>query len=534
VWRRPATPAQEGAVLGVAAFAVFLLTRTRDVGGDGTVFAVAVERVLEGHRPSWQFFHPHHVLYNPLVAVTTALLRFAGIRILALDGGALVSALAGAAVAGGLVVVLRRHGAGEITALLAAVAAAVSAGLWGFSTRMEVYALEALAALVWLAVVSSPRPKTATAAGSISFAVLAHIAASLLVIPTLVRFWRRPRRGVLAAGLGLAGAGVVLAAALVAGSPGMALPQRLGRIVPASGGSYLGGPSVRGAAHAVAALGAWRWYDAVAVFRPPWPRVFDGAGTVGALILLGLIVFGAATSVRRRSRLGIMAVLGFAAFVPLWLVWDVGNVEHTVVAVPFLAVLAALGAEGLPVRGGKLALGAAVVLLGVTNAVGSAIPQSRPENGRVWIEASFIRSHTDPGAILLTTGLDSRERLGLPYLSGRRIMDLTLLARAARRQSLPPTAALGPWLRAAREAPQLWVIGNLWEPGVATAIAKLGIDPAAWNAVVHRLVPVRRERLEPAGGVITGPFLLTRVWLAPVPGERRSPARLAAKPETAY
>jgi hypothetical protein len=110
-----------------------------------------------------------------------------------------------------------------------------------------------------------------------------------------------------------------------------------------------------------------------------------------------------------------MAVLGFAASVPLWLVWDVGNVEHTVVAVPFLAVPVGLGAESLPARGGELALGAAVMLLGVT------------------------------------------------------------------------------------------------------------------NAVVHRLVPLRRERLEPAGGVITRPFLLTKARLASPPAELRQTTRLPAK-----
>ncbi len=512
---RAATPAQEGAVLGLAAFAVYVLTRTRDVGGDGTVFALAVERVLEGHRPSWQFFHPYHVLYNPLAAALVAVLRFAGIKILALDGGAVLSALAGATVVGGLVVLLRTHGVREGVALLAAVGAAVSAGLWGFSTQMEVYTIEALAALVWLAVVSSPKPRTAAVAGSLTFAGLSHLVASLLVIPTGIRFWRRPKWAIRTAGAGLAGTGGVIVAALIAGSPGLPLSQRLARLIPASGGSYLSAPSVRGAVHAVAALGAWRWYESVRLLHPPWPRILTVAGGAAALILLGLILLGATTSLARRSRLGTMALLGLGAFVPLWLVWDVGNVEHAVVAVPFLAVLTALGTERLPARFGPILLGTAVVVLGLTNAVGSAIPQSRPENGRVWIEASFIRSHTDPDAILLTTGGEGRERLGLPYLSGRRIMDLTLLVQAARRQSLPPAAALRPWLSEASQAHQLWVIGDVSSPAAAAMVSRLGIDPATWRATVRRLVPVQRVVLKPDGVVIMHPFVLTRIRLAP-------------------
>ncbi len=518
---RPATPVQEGAVLGLAACVVFILTRTRDVGGDGTVFALAVERVLEGHRPSWQFFHPHHVLYNPLAAVITGVLRYAGLQVLALDGGAILSALAGAAVVGGLVVVLRQRGVGETTALLAAVGAGVSAGLWGFSTQMEVYTLEALAALVWLATVSRAQPKTLAVAGSVTFAILAHIAAGLLAVATAIRFWRRPVRALRAVGVGLAVAGLVITGALIAGSPGLSLSQRLERIVPASGASYLAAPSVRGAAHAVAALGAWRWYETVKIFHRPWPRILTVSGGACALILLALVLVGAVGSVRRRARLGIMALLGCGVFIPLWLVWDTGNVEHTVVAVPFLAVLAALGAQQLPARWGTVLLGVAVVGLGVTNAVGSAIPQSRARNSRVWVEAAFIRAHTAPGAVLLTTGTEARERLGLPYLSGRRIMDLTLLTQAARRQLLPPRVALGPWLEGAFRAPQVWAIGDLWGRAAAEAVSRLGIAPPAWRATVRQLVPVKRVVLKPDPAIVTRPFVLTRV-------ERRGVAAGAA------
>ena len=143
-------------MIGGVFFVAYLLTRTRDLGGDDTVFAMAVDSLLSGGGPSREVFHPHHALFNPLVAAVCRVLRLAGLHPFVTDVGAARAALFAAAVAGGLVPVLRRAGVGEGPALLAAAVAGASGGLWQYGTCMEVYALAAATVLLWLAVVGAP------------------------------------------------------------------------------------------------------------------------------------------------------------------------------------------------------------------------------------------------------------------------------------------------------------------------------------------------------------------------------------------
>jgi len=168
---RPITPVQEAVTAGAVSLAAYLLTRTRDFGGDDTVFAMAVDAFLGGKGASMEVVHPHHPVYNLLVAAVTGVLRLVGLRPLVLDVGAAVAAVAAAGAVGVVVWLLRREGIDEWTSLLGGMVLAVSAGMWQFATRMEVYTLVALAVAVWLAVVSaaSPRAPCFAPSGSICF-----------------------------------------------------------------------------------------------------------------------------------------------------------------------------------------------------------------------------------------------------------------------------------------------------------------------------------------------------------------------------
>ena len=188
-------------------------------------------------------------------------------------------------------------------------------------------------------------------------------------------------------------------------------------------------------------------------------------------------------------REGRVACLGLAALLPLWLMWDVGNSEHVVGAVPLLAVLTALGAGALPAPRGEALLGAVAVLLLVANGVGSAAPRTRPESSRTAVIASFVHERVSPEGLVLAVGRDPSLRLGLPYLAGRRVADLTLFAEGARRQGLHPDAALGLWLDRARDVDELWLLDDVLDPSTPTAVAAMGIDGNRWRRAVACLVP---------------------------------------------
>jgi hypothetical protein len=84
--RKWASPAWQAAVVGAVALVTYLLTRTRDLGGDDTVYAMTVDGFLSGHGVSRELFHPHHPIYNPIVAAVCWLLRLVGFRPFVADG----------------------------------------------------------------------------------------------------------------------------------------------------------------------------------------------------------------------------------------------------------------------------------------------------------------------------------------------------------------------------------------------------------------------------------------------------------------
>jgi len=505
-------------VLAAAAALLYGLTLSRDFGGDDTVFAQKVDLWLREGGARW-LLHPHHLVHLPLVAAVAWVARSLTGAVFVLDAGAWVSVVAAAVVVGGLVPLLRRAGVREGVALLTATVVMVSGGLWQFATMMEVYTLEAAAVLAWLWVVSRERPRWAAVVASVTLAWLSHLVLLLLVPPTL---WLLPdrRRAMLAVGVaGLVGPGLVVAA-VASFAFGFHTPADLWRwVLTPSMGGYLTSPSPLRAGSALAGTVAWRWFEAVPVFLPSATAWFHGLGSAALLLLLPLPLLGAVVSWRDGPREGRVACLGVAALVPLWMLWDVGNPEHVVGALPLLAVLTGIGAAALPARVGEVLLGAVAALLLVANGAGSAAPRARPENSRTAVIASFVHEQVPREGLVLTAGTDPSLRLGLPYLSGRRVADLTLLAEAARRQGLPPEAALERWLERARAADQLWLLGDVLDPSTPGRVKRLGLGETQWRRAVACLVPGQPVPLSVDPVAVRTPVTLSPAWFDATCGE---------------
>lgn len=497
---------------GLVAAIVYAATRTRDVGGDDTVFAIAVERFLRERVLELEFFQPHHPIYNPVVALVAGVARAAGSAIPVLDVGAWVSAAAGGTAVALWLAAALASGLARRIVVAGAVMLAASGGLWAYATRMEVYALAAALVAAWLLVVASEPPRPIAAGLALAGAILGHAVLGVLAIPTAWRFRRRPRAAATALGIGL---GVPAAAtlAMLLLVRGATTPRAwLGVLFPEESAGFVGG-----GASPLAALGAlrrlidWGWYREVPVLSRGLALGHEILGGAAVLLVAALFAAGVAAAIRRpgltAARLSLVAI---AAFVPVWLFWDAGNVEHVVAAAPLFAIVVACGAGTLPRAAGFGALVVAAVALVVTNGLGSAWPQSRPENGRLWVTAAFVAEKTPPDALILSAGTDARLRLGLGYLSGRRVADLTLAVRAAGLRGEPAAAGLEAWLARAAGARDLRATDDVFDPATEAWVRGLGIDARAWTRAVGSLARDGSDELEADGAVVVDPFRLNR------------------------
>ena len=127
-------------------------------------------------------------------------------------------------------------------------------------------------------------------------------------------------------------------------------------MAPGHGEDYLRSPSPAAMARALGGL-VWDWYHGVPVFSAATSNSLDLAGGLAVVLLLVALAAGVIAAARDRHPLAVTASLGLAAYVPLWLVWDVGNPEHAVAATPLFATLVAFGGAKLSRRTGEVALG---------------------------------------------------------------------------------------------------------------------------------------------------------------------------------
>jgi len=434
-------------VLAVCAFLLYTATRTRHFGGDDTVFAIAVQRWLDVGALEPTFIHPHHLLYNPMVAGLSWLVR-----------GAAVSAAAAAAAAAGTYLVLRRHEVGDDSALMAAVTLILAGGVWKYATRMEVYTFAAAGVVVWLAAVADRHGSWRKEAVGFAAPWLGHSVLGLLVLPGAWLLRGRPRV-LMAAILG----GVVVPGAIVVGLlAGVRKVDGLAGVLEIFAGPGLGrwlsAPDPIGALRALHGLVIWQSYRGLPVY-PPWVMwTFDMLGAIASAILGALLIWGIVVVLRDGSRVGRTALAGIAVLVPLWLVWDSGNTEHVVAAAPLFVVLVAVGASSIRRRVALAALVVVAVSMLVVNGLGSALLETQPHLSRVMMVADHVQRTVPDGGTLVTIGVDAELRLGLPYLASRHVVDLTSLVHSARRAGAPPTAAVERWLLMTADAQDPWMV----------------------------------------------------------------------------
>jgi hypothetical protein len=501
-------------VVAVFSLLLYSITRTRHFGGDDTVYALVVQRWLEVGSIERVFFHPHHVLYNPLVGMWAWVVHALTGSVFVLDVGAAVSAVAAAFTVAGVYLVLRRFRVDDRIALLTTATLAVSGGLWRYATRMEVYTLAAAGVVVWLAAMSDERASWPKLAAGFAAPWLGHSVLGLLVAPGAWLQRHRPRELVVALAAGLVAPGVLilglLAWLLDARSGGSLVTTVLG-----SGSSrWLSLPDPLAALRAVGGLVVTRIYATLPVY-PPWAGVvFDVLAVLSILALTAFFAWGAYTAVRNKHRLGVSAILGVVCLIPLWLVWDVGNPEHAVAASPLFAVLVALGASAVRPRAGRIGLAVAAASMLTVNGLGSALLQTQANLSRTLLVVDHVRETIPEQASLVSVGVDAELRLALPHLGGRRVVDLTAIVHSARRAGASPEDALERWIQSVAAADSAWMLEDPDSLSVRHWVEELGIPHQVWREALAQCRFGRASTLEADGVVMKQSINLRPVEVA--------------------
>jgi len=505
----------KASVLALVSFFVYRLTRTRHFGGDDTVFATVVQRWLDMGAIEQVFLHPHHLVYNPVVAGWALLVRAVSGSVVVLDAGAAVSAAAAALAVAGIYLLLRKFAVADGISMLVATTLAATGGMWRYATRMEVYTLAAAGVVVWFASVVDLRCTWRKLAMGFAAPWLGHSVLGLLILPGAWQQRSRPVVVVRAVLAGVAVPGVVALAGLAWINHAYSL-DRLADVVGGGGLSrWLTAPDPAAAVRALYGLVVWRAYHGLPVYPPLVMRVFDLLGLTAAIVLTALVILGVLHGLKRHDRLASVAMSGILVLAPLWLVWDVGNTEHVVAASPLFAILVAVGARSLPRRLAAAALAVSVGGLLVTNGFGSALLQTQPHLSRTLLVAEHVRETVPEDGVLVAIGVDAQLRLGLPYLSSRRVVDLTKFDLSSQRAGASPDEALHRWLAtataAAAEGRELWLLEQLDDPEVIAWIDELGITKEAWLRVRGVLQVRGGSVLNADGLIVRQPIVLRRL-----------------------
>jgi hypothetical protein len=343
----------------------------------------------------------------------------------------------------------------------------------------------------------------------------------LLIAPAVYLHRKRPRTvaAALAAGVVVPGAIVVMVLVVTRDASSVADVVSI-FITPVASPHYLSLPSPTGVAVAWYGLALWRYDNVVPVFPSSVGALFDGLGWLVVVLLAVLLCAGVAAVMRQRPPLGVVAVAGIAALLPLWLVWDTGNTEHVVAAAPLFATVLACGSVAVGVRRSLPILVAAAVAMLVVNGVGSALIGTQKHLSRTLVVAEHVREHLAQHATLISVGIDHEYRLTLPYLSGRRVVSLTSTVHAGSRAGASPHDALRRWLEAASSAPDPWLLEDLDDPSVAAWVEELGITAGEWRWARSHFRVRSVTELPADGVVIRRPLRLQRFeFVASAAGE---------------
>jgi hypothetical protein len=370
-------------------------------------------------------WHPHHLIYNPLALAFRAGLGIFG------DGGRLfgamqiMSSLVGAA---GFVIfyaILRNAAVRRPLALAGSFALAFSYGYWAYSCNAEcvivstVAAMAAFLSALWASAGDDFR-RWALCAAVAGAAVLTHITNLLLFVflvavyfaskpdrylrrlPALVLIYLLP--GVvtyLAVGFGVLGYG--RPAELwrwLFGVPGRTHYYVTYRLVNVALDFYALGRNVFGLRWLKDVVaGGWTWQSsAVAAL------VALGAAVLLAAFVVGVSRFSKRGAPRRQAWLALAFFLPYAVFFTFR---DAGGTDRwTPQAFALVFFLYAGAGAAAPRRLGRVLLYALPVLFFAGNFWGSIYPESKPEYNEHLSFAKFVGDVTDPGDLVVFSGLD--------------------------------------------------------------------------------------------------------------------------------
>ncbi|MHB8079803.1 MAG: hypothetical protein ACYDIE_11190 [Candidatus Krumholzibacteriia bacterium] len=475
-------------VVGVVA--LLLALRAAEQSPDALDYALAA-------RSGVGLFHPHHLLFSPLVRGVLALLAPLGRGGDAILAGQLHNVAWAVAALWALRALLRGATGSPRLADGAALGLLLTRGFWVYATQVEVYlpALGCLALVTWLVTrndAGRPGPGATLAAGLLfGLAVLYHQTSVLYVAPLAVFcVAARGRAGWRVAGTITAiGGALALAAYLGAwlGSGGGGARTAAGFVrwtldyafqpVPEWGNFAHVGPT------GIAALLRSQAANVAGVpdrFAPVVVPLF-GVGLLGlAGWHVGALGRGAGA---RPLRLGALAWLAVhLAFFLWWLPTDTDFFVVSLLPLTILTALAAADLAGLLTAPGRLALGVggavALAVLGVGNLLATVAPL-RASRGPDYAVAARLAAAAPPGCVI---GIRFGVRENLRYYFDRAAIDLDLPLLAARAgrdpaadgpagngRLLVPIALLRPDREVgghdARYEPQRWFAWLCWVTG---------------------------------------------------------------------
>jgi hypothetical protein len=505
-----ATPRRRGvlALAGLGAAIVILALRSKGQTADALVYMLSAATGRE-------LYHPHHLLYTPIVRFLYLALRALGTGADAILASQVHNTVL--AVATGLATfsIVRRWGGSSIGAALTALALLATRGFWAYSTIADVY-VPATACLAGVTLLL-PRDgeaalgwKTPVVCALLALAIFYHQTNVLAVVP--IAFWYASTRSpgkLRALALVLGGAGIVVLGAYVLAylhSDAQAAMARMG--VPSAPGflegfehyclSYTFHPNPEwGTFHNVSALGLGRVVHSqawnVVVFDEATKYVVTGVFALALAIVLGWhVVQAVRTETLRRERIYLLLwLLIYDAFFLWWL-----PSEREFFITPLLPLvlavwlLAADVSAKLPLR--KVVVAAAALLLAGMIAINFAseiLPAHRKPGLRYDEAVDIARVAPRDGVVFDSQPVIQSLRY---YFGFGRVEEMAL-----------------PWLHALEgepiphrfdfeNEPSAWVPTSILDPDQPLENLGAYTNPPGFRAYLEWLLEVRPEA---AGGV---------------------------------
>ncbi len=478
-------------VVAVAVAALLLSLRAAEQSPDALDYALAA-------RSGVGLFHPHHLLFSPLVRGVLALLAPFGRGGDAILAGQLHNIAWAVVALLALRALLRRATGSARLADGAALGLLFTRGFWVYATQVEVYlpALGCLALVTWLVArdgAARPGPGETLAAGLLfTLAVLYHQTSVLFAAPLAVFCVAARRR-----------AGWRVAATITATAGALALIAYAGAWLAASRGQAGPGFARWVLGYALEPVPAWGSFAHVGTtglaallrsqaanvagvpdrFAPVVVPLF-GAGLV-ALAAWHLYAVARGAGARPLRLFALVWLVVHLAFFLWWLPTDTDFFVVSLLPLVILAALAAADLATLLTETGRLVLGVAGAVALAVLALGNLLATVAPlhaSRGPDYAGAARLAAAAPPGCVI-GTRFGLRENLlyhfdreaidlDLPLLTARAGRDPVATGPAGGDRLLAPIALLRPDHEVgghdARYEPERWFAWLCWVTG-ATA-----------------------------------------------------------------